>query len=193
MEAQGSNHQDKARAWRCTHSGICGIGLTDVSSGCLCAMPACMQWREGGAMLVGGWIRGRTVRCARAVRQVGCVPPSVATGPRVLNSAPYTPLLVHQGFLFFSMHMCLVCLPILFPSFASLRRGTPPSRKKVKWAAGASNHSVGTPSYRAASAIWQLVSDACHASQGPEFCTQCCFELIMHPSVGGWFSGVFPG
>ena len=35
--------------------------------------------------------------------------------------------------------------------------------------------------------------DACHGSQGPEFCTPCCFELIMHASVGGWFSGVFPG
>ena len=32
-----------------------------------------------------------------------------------------------------------------------------------------------------------------HGSQGPEFCTPCCFELIMHPCVGGWFSGVFPG
>ena len=34
---------------------------------------------------------------------------------------------------------------------------------------------------------------ACHGSQGPEFCTPCCFELIIHPSAGGWFSGVFPG
>ena len=32
-----------------------------------------------------------------------------------------------------------------------------------------------------------------HGSQGPEFCTPCCFELIMHASVGGWFAGVFPG
>ena len=32
-----------------------------------------------------------------------------------------------------------------------------------------------------------------HGSQGPEFCTPCCFEVIMHASVGGWFSGVFPG
>ena len=32
-----------------------------------------------------------------------------------------------------------------------------------------------------------------HGSQGPEFCTQCCFELIMHACVGGWFSAVFPG
>ena len=32
--------------------------------------------------------RGRTVRCARAVRKVGCFPPPVATGPKVLNSAP---------------------------------------------------------------------------------------------------------
>ena len=36
-------------------------------------------------------------------------------------------------------------------------------------------------------------SDACNGSQGPEFCNPCCFELIMHPSVGGWFSGVFLG
>ena len=31
---------------------------------------------------------GRTVRCARAVQEVGCFPPPVATGPRVLHSAP---------------------------------------------------------------------------------------------------------
>ena len=36
-------------------------------------------------------------------------------------------------------------------------------------------------------------SDACHGSQRPEVCTPCCFELIMRASVGGWFSGVFPG
>ena len=39
-------------------------------------------------MTFGTW--GRTVRCARAVREVGCFPPSVATGPTVLNSAPYS-------------------------------------------------------------------------------------------------------
>ena len=33
-------------------------------------------------------------------------------------------------------------------------------------------------------------SDACHRSQGPEFCTP---EWIMHASVGGWFSRVFLG
>ena len=27
----------------------------------------------------------------------------------------------------------------------------------------------------------------------PELCTACCFKLIMHASVGWWFSGVFPG
>ena len=32
-----------------------------------------------------------------------------------------------------------------------------------------------------------------HGSQGPELCTRCCFEWIMHASVGGWFAGVFPG
>ena len=32
-----------------------------------------------------------------AVRKVGCFPPPVATGPRVRNSAPYSPLLVHLG------------------------------------------------------------------------------------------------
>ena len=55
---------------------------------------------------------GRTVRCARAVRKVGCFPPPVATDPKALNSAPYhplpytlhltTPLLVHQK-IFFSL------------------------------------------------------------------------------------------
>ena len=33
-------------------------------------------------------LRGRTVRCARAVRKAGCFPPPVATGPRALNSVP---------------------------------------------------------------------------------------------------------
>ena len=33
-------------------------------------------------------VGGHTVRCARAVRKVGCFPLPVATGPRVLNSAP---------------------------------------------------------------------------------------------------------
>ena len=32
-----------------------------------------------------------------------------------------------------------------------------------------------------------------HTSQGPEFCTPCCFELTRHASVGGDFLGVFPG
>ena len=32
-----------------------------------------------------------------------------------------------------------------------------------------------------------------HGSQGPEFCNPRCFELIMHPSAGGWSSGVLPG
>ena len=34
---------------------------------------------------------GRTVRCARSVRKVGCFPPLVATDPKVQNSAPYPP------------------------------------------------------------------------------------------------------
>ena len=33
-------------------------------------------------------VRALCLRCARAVRKVGCFPPPVATGPRVLNSAP---------------------------------------------------------------------------------------------------------
>ena len=37
----------------------------------------------------------RTVRCARAVRKFGCFPPPVATGPRVLTSAP--PILFWNG------------------------------------------------------------------------------------------------
>ena len=43
---------------------------------------------------------GRTVRCARAVRKVGCFSPPVATGPRVLNSAPYSPCWYTRDFLF---------------------------------------------------------------------------------------------
>ena len=77
--------------------------------------------------------RGRTVHCAHTVRKVGCFPPWVATGPRVLNSAPYSPCWYTRDFF--------------------------------------------------------LQSDARHGPQGPEFCTPCCFELIMHASVGGWFPG----
>ena len=63
--------------------------------------------------------------------------PPVATGPRVLNSAPYSPCWYTRDFLF--------------------------------------------------------QSDACHGSQGPEFCTPpCCFEWIMQASVGVVFRGV-PG
>ena len=36
-------------------------------------------------------------------------------------------------------------------------------------------------------------SNSCHGPHGPEFCTACCFELIMHASVGGWSSGGVPG
>ena len=45
-------------------------------------------------------IRGCTVRCARAVRKVGCFSPLAATGPRVLNSAPYSPCWYTRDFLF---------------------------------------------------------------------------------------------
>ena len=38
---------------------------------------------------------GRTVRCVK----VGCFPPSVATGPRVLNSASYSPWYTRDFFL----------------------------------------------------------------------------------------------
>ena len=47
--------------------------------------------------------RGRTLRCARcarAVRKVGCFPPLVATGPRVLNSAPYSRCWYTRDFFF---------------------------------------------------------------------------------------------
>ena len=39
-------------------------------------------------------------RCARAVQKVGCFSPPVATGPRVLNSAPYSPCWYTRDFLF---------------------------------------------------------------------------------------------
>ena len=51
-------------------------------------------------------LRGRTVRCARAVRKVGCFPPPEATGPRMLISAPYSPVLVHRG-----LSVWVGCLP----------------------------------------------------------------------------------
>ena len=77
------------------------------------------------------------MHCACAVRKIGCFPPLVATGLRVLKSAPYSP--------------CCCTRDVFFQS------------------------------------------DACQGSHGPEFCTPCCFELIMHASVGGWFSDVLPG
>ena len=43
---------------------------------------------------------GCTVRCARAVRKAGCFPPPVATDPKVLNSAPYSPCWYTRDFLF---------------------------------------------------------------------------------------------
>ena len=61
--------------------------------------------------------------------RLGCLPPPEAMGPRVLNSAPYSPCWYTRDFFF--------------------------------------------------------QSDACHGSQGSEFCTPCFFELIMHASVGG--------
>ena len=36
---------------------------------------------------------------------------------------------------------------------------------------------------------WLFSTTGSHGTQGPEFCTPCCFEVIMHASVGGWFSG----
>ena len=47
---------------------------------------------KDGASPLAHHLGGRTVRCVRAVRKVGCFPPPVATGPRVLSSAP--PMLV---------------------------------------------------------------------------------------------------
>ena len=45
-----------------------------------------------GDIASGGGLRGCTVCCARAVQKVGCLPPpQVATDPRVLDSAPYSP------------------------------------------------------------------------------------------------------
>ena len=42
---------------------------------------------------------------------------------------------------------------------------------------------------------WLFSTTASHGSQGPEFCT--LHPLLVHQgilfSVGGWFSGVFPG
>ena len=49
---------------------------------------------------------GRTVRCARTVRKVSCFPPPVAMGPRVLNSAPYSPCWYTRIF-FFSLMLAM--------------------------------------------------------------------------------------
>ena len=54
----------------------------------------CVLCREGFGVdsgLPGGLLWGRTVRCARAVRKVGCFSPPVATDPKALNSAPCHP------------------------------------------------------------------------------------------------------
>ena len=45
---------------------------------------------------------GHTVRCAHTVRKVGCFPPPVAMGPRVLTSAPYSRAST-PGIFFFSL------------------------------------------------------------------------------------------
>ena len=75
------------------------------------------------------------MRFVRAVRKVGSFPPPVATDPRFLKSAPYSP--------------CWYTRDVFF----CLMLATGPR---------------------------VLKSATMH-------------ELIMHPSVGEWFSGVFPG
>ena len=42
----------------------------------------------------------RAAPCAHGVRKVCCFSPPVATGPRVLNSAPYSPCWYTRDFLF---------------------------------------------------------------------------------------------
>ena len=56
-------------------------------------IPVCRGYTKGAH-------RALCPRCARAVRKVGCFPSPVATDPKAQNSAPYSPLLVHQGFFF---------------------------------------------------------------------------------------------
>ena len=63
--------------------GNCALGIEPRASG------STMQYFNNSTTTRAcGFHRGRTVRCARAVRKAGCFPPPVVTGPKALNSAP---------------------------------------------------------------------------------------------------------
>ena len=54
--------------------------------------------RQNPAVAIGNGVVLGGALCA--VRKVSCVPPPVAMGPRVLNSAPYSPCWYTRGFFF---------------------------------------------------------------------------------------------
>ena len=77
--------------------GACGevqggrVGIKEVECDCCSARTLPDTCKHKMAAHIRGrcvTLWGRTVHCARAVRKGGCFPPPVATGPRVLNSAP---------------------------------------------------------------------------------------------------------
>ena len=88
-------------AWLLLHlRGLCMVPVTSEWALHLCCyFQVGYGWLllfPGGLWMVvvnSGWAPegGHNVRCARAVPRVGCFPPPVAMGPRVLNSAPYSP------------------------------------------------------------------------------------------------------
>ena len=73
----------------------------------------------------------------------------------------------------------------LSPDFAGAQNSTP--------SGGVRGPNRGTSSKPEGPHRAALSTTGSHRSQGPECCTPCYFELIMHASVGGWFSEVYQG
>ena len=81
------------------HLLVCVVGFCSVYSSFL----DFEFWDFETICVPASWILtmgGRTARYARAVRTGGCFSPPVATGPRVLNSAPYSLCWYTRDFLF---------------------------------------------------------------------------------------------
>ena len=61
-------------------------------------MIPCLQ-KKGEQYKQGITQRGRTVRCVHTMQKVGCFSPPVAMGPKLLNSATYSPYWYTRVFL----------------------------------------------------------------------------------------------
>ena len=80
---------------------FCVLCTSAISHKCKAVLRATTNNRKSPASPLPYWTRDATStmgahralcpRCARAVREIGCFPPPVAPGPRVLNPAPYSP------------------------------------------------------------------------------------------------------